>query len=344
MPARSVEFQRLAAEQLLIGGHIDRGLKVIRTVLQGVRLRFAWGPRTARASFLWRRMCLGGAGLTFVEQEVDRVPAAELLRVDTCWSVATGLVWSIRPCRGFSDAAPAPRSRHRRSVPDRLRLAVDAASISPATARPRRREAIQCAARAEAMAERAGHPQALACVHTRPRCFRIPGRRLAGGSGELRSRDQHAAGSVRWQDLGAQHRSRVSPGRPVVSGQTARERSGGAALLATAKGRGNLYFETELRTRMNLVWLVADEPDEGEQQANEALQQWSNVGFQRMHYNNMVARIQTELYRGCARAAWQAIAENWTSLNARTSSASSSSASRRAICARAARCSWQPRR
>jgi hypothetical protein len=87
-----------------------------------------------------------------------------------------------------------------------------------------------------------------------------------------------------------------------------------AALLASAKGRGNLYFETELRTRMNLVWLVADEPDEGEQQANEALQQWSNAGFQRMQYNYMVDRIQTELYRGRARAAWQAIAENWTSL------------------------------
>ena len=85
-------------------------------------------------------------------------------------------------------------------------------------------------------------------------------------------------------------------------------------LLAAARERGNLYFETELRTRMNLVWLAADEPDEGEREANEALRHWSHAGFHRIHYNYMVDRIQTELYRGRARAAWQAIADNWTAL------------------------------
>ena len=71
-------------------------------------------------------------------------------------------------------------------------------------------------------------------------------------------------------------------------------------LLASAQERGNLYFETELRTRMNLVWLAADEPDEGERQANEAMDRWSHEGFHRQHYNHVLARIQTELYRGRA--------------------------------------------
>ena len=65
---------------------------------------------------------------------------------------------------------------------------------------------------------------------------------------------------------------------------------------------------------MNLVWLAADEPDEGEREANDALRHWSHAGFHRIHYNYMVDRIQTELYRGRARAAWQAIADNWTAL------------------------------
>jgi hypothetical protein len=86
------------------------------------------------------------------------------------------------------------------------------------------------------------------------------------------------------------------------------------ALLAAAKGRGNLYFETELRTRLNLVWLAADKPDEGEQEARDAVQQWSHSGFHRQHYNYMLDRIQTELYRGHARAAWQVIQENWKPL------------------------------
>ena len=38
------------------------------------------------------------------------------------------------------------------------------------------------------------------------------------------------------------------------------------------------------------------------------------LGFNECSDNFMVDRIQTELYRGRAPAAWQAIAENWTSL------------------------------
>ena len=80
-------------------------------------------------------------------------------------------------------------------------------------------------------------------------------------------------------------------------------------LLQAARERGNLYFETELRTRMNLVWLAADEPDEGERQANDAIGRWSASGFHRQHYNHLLARIQTALYRGRAEDAWQLVSE-----------------------------------
>ena len=78
-------------------------------------------------------------------------------------------------------------------------------------------------------------------------------------------------------------------------------------LLAAAKDRGNRFFETELRTTMNLVWLAADEPDEGERQANEAMEGWSHEGFHRQHYSHVLARIQTALYRGDAEAAWRVV-------------------------------------
>ena len=84
------------------------------------------------------------------------------------------------------------------------------------------------------------------------------------------------------------------------------------ALLTAARDRGNRYFETELRTRMNVVWLAADQPDEGERQANEAMEGWSHEGFHRQHYSHVLARIQTELYRGDAEAAWRLVAGNWT--------------------------------
>ena len=85
-------------------------------------------------------------------------------------------------------------------------------------------------------------------------------------------------------------------------------------LLAVARDRGDLYLETELRTRMNLVWLAADRPDEGQREADDAMQRWSQAGFHRQHYNHVLARVQTELYSGRARAAWALVSDNWAAI------------------------------
>jgi hypothetical protein len=86
------------------------------------------------------------------------------------------------------------------------------------------------------------------------------------------------------------------------------------SLLVMARDRGDLYFETELRTRMNLVWLAADRPDEGQREADEAMHRWSHAGFHRQHYNHVLARIQTDLYSGRAMAAWRVVSENWAAI------------------------------
>ena len=279
---RRVELQRLAAEQLLIGGHIDRGLEVIRAVLQAVRLRLARSPRTALASLLWRRMQLRWRGLTFVERDGAQVPPAELLRVDTCWSVATGLLL-VDTVRAMDFETRHLLLALDTGDPYRIAcaLAVDAFYLASDSG-ARRHRAVQRAARAEAIAARAGHPRALAlCALGR------------GASGFLigdwpaaQANCERAISILQAQSAGTIWELNIAQvfrlGALLYEGKLRESAREVAVLLASAKGRGNLYFETELRTRMNLVWLVADQPDQGEQQANEALQQWSNVGFQRM--------------------------------------------------------------
>src|SRR5262249_2225852 len=83
-------------------------------------------------------------------------------------------------------------------------------------------------------------------------------------------------------------------------------------LLASAQERGNLYLETELRTRMNLVWLGADKAEEGAREAHDAMRGWPHDGFRRQHYNLMLALVQTALYRGDADQAWTVISDSWT--------------------------------
>jgi hypothetical protein len=81
-------------------------------------------------------------------------------------------------------------------------------------------------------------------------------------------------------------------------------------LLQTAEERGNFYLEIELRTRMILVWLAADDAEGAARRADEAIARWSHRGFQRQHYNHLLTRVQTDLYRGRARDAWERMARH----------------------------------
>ncbi len=313
-PTRRVELQRRCAEQLLIGGHIDRGLEVIRAVLSEVGIHFPMGPRMTLVSLLMWRAQLRWRGWEFVAREAEKIPAEDLLRIDTCWSVTTGLllVDSIR--------AAVFQARH-------LLLALDAgepyriargmatevaySAVAGGAGMQRRAELIE---RVRTMAEKLDHPHAMAMAtlgtgmaaylvgqwHTSTilceRALGILRDRCVGVTWESTCAENFLLGSLLYE--GQLHE--VSRRLPI--------------LLATAREHGNLYFETELCTRMTLVWLAADDPDEGERQANNVIEHWSHEGFHRQHYNHVLARIQTELYRGRAQPAWQLIAENWTAV------------------------------
>ncbi len=84
-----IELHRQAAEQFLAGGHTDRGVAEMRRVLEVFGLSLAASPNTALARFLWNRSRLWFRGLKYTLR--DDVPRAELLEVDTLWSVSSGL-------------------------------------------------------------------------------------------------------------------------------------------------------------------------------------------------------------------------------------------------------------
>ena len=63
--AERVELQRRGAEQFLIGGHVDRGLDLIRTMLAGMGVRVPRSPRSALPWLIWRRARLAMARTAF---------------------------------------------------------------------------------------------------------------------------------------------------------------------------------------------------------------------------------------------------------------------------------------
>jgi tetratricopeptide (TPR) repeat protein len=91
-PARhSLDFKRRAAQQLLMGGHIDEGLDLIRSVLAAVGLSYPAGPKNALLSLALKRLQIRLRGLSFTERDESQIPEFDLVRVDTCFAVAAGL-------------------------------------------------------------------------------------------------------------------------------------------------------------------------------------------------------------------------------------------------------------
>src|SRR6185295_4144790 len=89
--SRSLDFQRRAAEQLLMGGHLREGLQVLRAVLSAVGFTLPSGPKRALLSLSLRRLQIRLRGLRFHEQDESQVSEADLVRIDICWAVAAGL-------------------------------------------------------------------------------------------------------------------------------------------------------------------------------------------------------------------------------------------------------------
>ena len=88
----ALDLERRAAEQLLVGGHVDRGLEVLRKVLARVGFWFPPGYKIALLSLLFRRFRVSMRGLRFTERPVNEIPPRQLaMHLDICWSVAIGL-------------------------------------------------------------------------------------------------------------------------------------------------------------------------------------------------------------------------------------------------------------
>jgi hypothetical protein len=86
------------------------------------------------------------------------------------------------------------------------------------------------------------------------------------------------------------------------------------ALLSAALEQGNLFAAMELRTRLNLIWLAADDPDKARTDVIEALKSWTHEGFHLQHYVSLHALAQIELYTGDAEVAWKHVEGQWAAL------------------------------
>lgn len=87
----ALELRRRAAEQYLRSGHAAEGLPLLTEVLEAVGLGLARTSRRAIGSWLLQRASIALTGTGFKPQAEHALDARSLIRVDICWTAATGL-------------------------------------------------------------------------------------------------------------------------------------------------------------------------------------------------------------------------------------------------------------
>jgi tetratricopeptide (TPR) repeat protein len=312
-PNRRVELQRRAAEQFLTGGHIDRGLDLLRRVLGEVGLSYARSPRMAAIRLLGRRVRLRWRGTAFATRRVEDLDPGTLHRLDTCWAAATGMAM-VEPIVASDFFAQHLLLALDAGEPSRIVRGMTMESALQGSDWLFRKGAVRLLQQAELLARRAGTLQGLAIAA-------LADSVSACGVGQWergRASGEHAVAMLRDGGIGVTWEMNMAQNIVLWAllylGELAEVSRRVPALLDDARRRGNLYLATELCTRCNYVWLIADEPDEGERETIDAITRWSQRGFHRQHYSAMIALVQTALYRGDGAAAWRLLAERESGL------------------------------
>jgi hypothetical protein len=311
-PAEAIELERRAATQYLIGGQVDLGFALMRTLSQARGIPVPAGPTGAMAALVARRALLWARGLSFVPREAGQIPADELSLIDLCWSAGASLS-TIDPIRGADFQTRGLLHALRAGEPYRVAraLTLEAASLSMAGTRATRRvEGIFARAEEIAQSLKNPHLQGLLALTRGVAALMVGSWRAAldwftCAEPILRER----CTGVTWE-LNTLHN--VSLWALTHLGDLDELRRRWALLVHEAHSRGDLYAVATLNTYyMAFLRLAANEPDRALAELDQGMEGWSAHGYHIQHSAALRAVTTIALYQGDAHRAWTRVREEW---------------------------------
>jgi hypothetical protein len=311
---QELELLRRAADQLFRSGYVDEALATLDRVLRDMGLFIPASPRRALLQLAWERYRCTRRGLSFRERNASDIAARDLVRVDTCWTVAIGLSM-VDNLRGAS-----LQSRHLRLAldlgePFRLLRAVAAEAGYQAIGGVRaRRRAQHMLNIANGLADRLGDSYAFGFTHLADAICKFlygewQGARMSSDRAEAIFARRPAGAS--WELASARLFSLWSSFYEGQWSQLARVPD----LIAEAESRGDRYAATCQRIGLcNLAWLLTGDVEQAEAQVARGEMEWSRGGFHFQHYWLMLAAAHVDLYRGDAAGAHRRVTRSWALL------------------------------
>jgi serine/threonine protein kinase len=312
-----IDLQRRAAQQLLMAGHVEAGDRLVGTVLDAVGISRPRTTRQALVSLVLRRAflfvrCFPRAW--FREREEARVPARDLLRIDTCWSMAVGL-GLIDMIRAAEFHARSLQLALRAGEPYRVArgLALEAVFVGVGGTRTRHR-VDRLLGEANALASKLGHEHAHGVAAMADGiCAWVQGRWK-----DARRLCDEATALLRGQRTGATWEADNAEMYALASlfmlGEVTELSRRLPRLLERAEDRGNLMMATSLRLGgffAHIAWLAADDPDGARRELERGLAASTEGKFDFRHIWARGARRDIALYTGVGLEATAPIAEGW---------------------------------
>lgn len=305
------DMQRHAAEKLLISGHYDRGLAVLRHVLRTVSLEVDHDSWRSLLRLWLLRLRLRLRGFAFVEKEESQIPAEVLRKIDVCWTTEVGL------CLVDVLRAAEFHARHlllalEAGEPQRiargLAMEVFFGAMEGLDARGALEMAREMAGRVEGHYASSLTEMAAGMVACSRGEWRRAQRRLARAEEQLRENRVGVAWELdtvrqfgalaaihlgRWQELFADL----------------------PRLLEVARAQGDVFLEVHLHQWVESFRdLVEDRPEEAQKALDLSAGGWSRQGFHYQHFGRLVAEARVALYTGDAQLAWDLVEQAWPDL------------------------------
>jgi tetratricopeptide (TPR) repeat protein len=300
----ALDLERMAADNLLRSGHIERGLQLMGSVLQ--RLGAPFAPTRARAalSLIWHRARLAVRGHGYAIRPSSEIDERSLLRLDTLYAAAASL-GMIDHIRGA-----AAQTRHlldALELGDERRicraLAIECAYLTAPGGKSARR-ALELGAQVMETATRLDDPYLAGIAQ------------LSLGGGAYFAGDpvpavkalslcdelfDQAGRSVQWERVTARYflvLAQLATGDYSAAGATT-DRS-----LREAEHNHDEYARAMFQC-IPRTWslLIEDRPEEATASLERALQGWPDSTFYIAHYVQMFSRTLVAIYRGDGEAA-----------------------------------------
>jgi serine/threonine protein kinase len=267
--ATRLDCQKRAAEQLLMSGHIERGLATLDAVLAEIGVKLPSSPRAALISLLWQRAKLGLRGLRWKARDESEIASRDLMRLDVYWAVSLGL-GMVDSIRGADFQVRclllALRTGERRRIG--AALAAEGGFLS-AMGKAKRARRMMAAARE--VAEQTKDPFLLPWVDGGDGCLDFFEGRFADGLPKIVAGFEaiRSATSITmtWE-LDTLRIFRLFLLRNIGACRELSHWFG--EYVRDAARRGDRYAETTMKRSSNIVWLIDDRPDEAAHDLEQA--------------------------------------------------------------------------